>query len=233
MALAPGLHKLVFSFGRFSRASMAPLSRLTALTELALAQMAVPPPPASLAALTALRSLHLEMTADLAAAELDAALPALQQLTCLAVSSIRGVPAACSQLPQLQRLFLYGFTEPDELGGDEQALPPGLTSVRCLGARWDVVARSVPALAAMPQLRELYVCSEPDAYVPFEGASGAAWHAFWRWARQHAPLQRLGLHTDWRPTAELAGEVRQLRRSRPALVVEVEDGCFWAPFHAE
>ena len=225
----PNLRKLVLGFENFARDSMASLSRLTALAELSLAQMPKLPPPASLAALTALRTLHLDLRAAVDAAELDAALPPLQQLTCLAVAGIRGVPAACGRLPQLQRLFLFSF---EELEG-EPALPPGLTSVRCLGASWEVVARSVPVLAAMPHLRELYVCTEPDCHVPFVGASGAAWRAFWRWAHQHAPLQRLGLQIEWRMSAEVAGEVQQLQRSRPALVIEAEDGCFWEPFHAE
>lgn len=154
---------------------MVPLSQLTALTELMLLQVAVCPPPASLAALSALRTLNMDSAAPVDAAELDAALPSMQQLTSLAICSLHGSPAACARLPQLERLFIV---ESPGQHGEQQALPLGLTSLRCLGAGWDVLARSVPVLTSMPRLQELYVGTEPDSL----DAEEAAWQAFWGWA---------------------------------------------------
>lgn len=226
VALLSNLRSLYLPNCEFSSDSMVPLSRLTALTRLN-TWMPLMPPPASLAALTALRTMQLAICGEEAAdaSELDAVLPHLQQLTHLSVASIEGVPAACASLPQLQHLFLLDFSKRGERA--PQALPPGLTGLRWLAARWDVLARSVPTLAAMPQLQRLYTTTPPDS----RDAPEEAWWAFWGWAARHAPLQELCLEAEHgAPTPDdVACALRQLRRSRPAL--EVHNGSGVYPSH--
>lgn len=222
------------------------LSQLTTLTHLSLEDDRCPPGGASLAALTALRHLQLGSHAQIemhgvwgggeedeevefVAQQLDAALPALQQLTCLVLNvgaGIPAIPAAVPHLPQLQRLFLFGFVDP------VSALPVGFSSLQRLGASWEMLAASVPALAAMPQLRQLWVCSVPgrrgSSHLRIAGVAPtaweAAWEAFWQWAAQHAPLQQLTL-PEPSPRClllvrlRLAEAVLRLLQSRPSLSV--------------
>ena len=236
---------------------MSLLSRLTALTHLSLEDDACPPSGASLAALTALR--HLQLGSDdsdgytechgvdgdvpfeevpFEAQQLDAALPALQQLTCLALNIGNGIPeipAAVARLPQLQRLFLFGFVYP------VPALPVGFSSLERLGAPWEMLAVSVPALAAMPQLQQLWVGGVPGkryssalrlpaaAPTAWEAFWEAAWEAFWEWAAQHGPLRQLTLPEPSLTArfnrcpapvcARLADALQRLSQSRPSLSV--------------
>ncbi|PSC71860.1 LRR protein [Micractinium conductrix] len=158
LTLLPGLQRLSLSAGNYSAASMAPLSRLTALTHLVLDLDVGSLPTASLASLTRLRFLRTNWRPDPPARHLlDAALQALQRLTCLSLAS-GGIPPAVGGLPLLQCFFW----QPEEDDEEEQAgQPPALPrthslhSLRCLGLPWRSAAASVPALAAMPALQEL------------------------------------------------------------------------------
>lgn len=123
--------------GSFEAGSMAPLSRLTALTRLELEEAFDLPPAASLAALTALRRLILAMCddwdgfSDEDVGTLDAALPALRQLTLLSLEGgVPEMPLAAGRLPQLQRLIVDPCSWLDVPPGP--SLPAGFSSLQLL-----------------------------------------------------------------------------------------------------
>ena len=225
LTLLPGLQRLSLSAGNYSAASMAPLSRLTALTHLVLDLDVGSLPTASLASLTRLRFLRTNWRPDPPARHLlDAALQALQRLTCLSLAS-GGIPPAVGGLPLLQCFFW----QPEEDDEEEQAgQPPALPrthslhSLRCLGLPWRSAAASVPALAAMPALQELCLRDAPDE----RSVAGEQWEAFWGWAARHPPLQALHLDSDsataftYYSQAASVACVR-LQRARPGLVVSL------------
>ena len=160
MGALPRLRELTLDYAYCE--TYAPLARLIGLTSLAI-DGSLAMLPAELSCLTSLRSLAIEV--DEAPEELDwgplpAALPHLQRLTHLCIGrvvSLTQPPAVLTCLTGLRSLRWAPFqTAPGA------ALPPGawLAGVTRLEARCELLAASLPTLAAASLLQELLVAHE-------------------------------------------------------------------------
>lgn len=153
----------------------APWEQLRALTALRLAGVSSSAP-TCLSRLTQLRSLHLARrsgTDHLSVAEaevLEAALPALQQLTHLGLELV--LPGPPSSLTALRQLRSFGFLRYEELHidcpGIGGALPAGpwLASLRRVAGGPNFLFASLPALVAATQLQELALVQLIDSEQP-------------------------------------------------------------------
>ncbi|KAL4421249.1 hypothetical protein ABPG75_010540 [Micractinium tetrahymenae] len=155
---------------------MAALSSLApTLTELNITSSHLPP---TLSALTLLRRLHIENVSDArpaAAGLLEAALPALQRLTALALDGSSGTAplSTIAGLPLKRLAILPAHSSVDAA----QSLPAGSWQGSCcqLGASAALLAASAGALHAARSLRHLCLFPMPTRFP--NGA--AAWTAFW------------------------------------------------------
>lgn len=159
-----------------------------------------------------------------AAAELNAALATLTQLTSLLIGS--AVPpngwTALAELPSLQRLCLFGC----------DSLPAGAwcRSLHELGLNGECLQRSCGVLESAEQLRHVVVWAHWSKEQPLDAA-------VLRWAARHPPLRQLqvseellGKGSSPREQAQIdalmapwvgamAGAVQRLRQERPGLQV--------------
>ncbi|KAL4421253.1 hypothetical protein ABPG75_010544 [Micractinium tetrahymenae] len=194
--------------------SLAALSSVRTLCEL---QLYAPggAVPAGLSALTQLRSLRLQpIPCSDSAAAVAAALPHLCQLTCLSLaydSLPPALPAGLKDMP-LQRLSISVSAE--ELLGSSglPALPlgPWLSSIRWLGAPFEVLQSNMDALRAAPRLECLACLTQPSP-LHVEG-----WLAFFGFLAEHPPLRCLSL-TLVDPGTCLFDAMFELHRHRPGL----------------
>jgi hypothetical protein len=182
-------------------------------------------PPAKLAAFTALRDLVLASMARMGGAEssqqLDNAIPALQQLTCLRLEGdhIR-LPATLSST-KLRMFYLHSRTEwefaADE-AEDQTQLPTGpwLQSLLWLAVPWAGLANSPDALAAAGQLEHVCITGVPQ----FGSTPEAKRCAFREWAAHHPSLRYISF--DFKShyvTMEGFDEALLLRDHCPSLKV--------------
>lgn len=217
----------------YSSASMAALSQLTSLTSLVLDPRREWPPAAALAQLTQLCKLCIDCSA-IQAAPLDvaalpgllaAALPALQQLTCLKVAlRVAGlVPPPFAALSQLRELWWWRrFDMPSDAHPMVFAQAHSLQRLQLLGLEWLTAATSLPALAAMPALRELWLVGVPDAST---AVLQQQWEAVCTFAEQHPPLRRLHLFACY-AEAPVRQQCARLHRHRPELMVHVRSSAW-------
>ena len=167
--------------------TFAPLTHLTALTSVAIeGSLAVVP--AELSRLTSLRSLAIEL--DDAPEELDrgplpAALPHLRRLTYLSVAGDVRIPEPPAALACLTGLRSLQWAP--RQSSAHAALPPGawLADLTRLEARCELLAASLPALAAATQLQELLVARHTGP------PNGTAVERVARWAAGAASLRSI------------------------------------------
>ena len=160
-------------------------------------------------------------------------LPLHLQVTCLSLGTRRGrMPQGVGALANLQR-FIFWRDEEVYNGQEEEAVlphPHSLHRLRSLGIDWRIAAAGVPALAAMPALKELWLRDTPhEVSVPEE-----QWGAFWAWAAAHPPLRRLFLDSAGTdppvfapepPSQALPSALERLQRSRPGLAMQRDEAC--------
>ena len=164
LARLPNLRRLEITSTNYSSDSMAPLSALTGLSCLKLDDVTEVPPAASLAALTALQRLHVMATEPFPAEQLNAALPALRQLTSLAVGRADSVPPAVGSLAQLQQLCIWR-TEPPA------AAPHSLHPTACTAcAAW-----ALSGALQLPACRRWLPCLRWGSCGCVMSQTGAAW----------------------------------------------------------
>lgn len=197
---------------KYAMFSMARLALLTGLTSLATDWCQHCPPPAALARLSRLRRLRLDGP-DFLPVHLH--LPALQQLTYLAVATSLPVPPAVAALHQLRQLWWWRRSD-DRSPALPRALPHphSLQQLEFLATNWPMAAASTPALASMPALQQLWLADPLD----HTAVPPATWRQFWCWVHVHPPLRLL----RW------AADMRQPRTGvdfdRPDLVQRIERG---------
>ena len=195
---------------------MAALSRLTALTFLELCDTHHAPP-AALATLTGLRHLNIMLPTLQMPAQLEQ-LSHFVHLKGLSRGNVGCIPPALGSLTQLERLCILNDGVAAQAGSElALPLPHSLRSLRFLCLNWCTAAAGAPALAAMPALEELYMPLPPGRH----GVTNEVWVAFWAWAVAHPPLRRLCLNWPSGCTPELAQQLLQVQRRRPALHVDV------------
>jgi len=168
--------------------------------------------PACLSAMTGLEQMFAHVQVDGEA--LEAALPRLQQLTCLMLCcrNYQRIPPNIAGLSRLQRLSFDG------LPGVDLSLPQGawLASIRWLGLPWEVLRSAVSTMACAPHLECL--CSRG---MPSIGPSHTEeWRAFWRFVAAHPPLRCLGMESVDETAALAPGlldTILVLKHRRPEL----------------
>lgn len=121
------------------------------------------------------------------------------------------MPPAVSGLSRLQRAFFEGTADAH---GNVPALPAGpwASSLRQLGASYDVLAASGGMLAAATQLQELHLMG---------GNFTDPQHAFWAECVPHLPMLRL-LHFysdmgEFLANSHILFQLADLARGRPEL----------------
>jgi hypothetical protein len=242
------LHTLDLQHAGYAGTSLGALCHLKQLRRLKLHRPRALP--ACLAELTQLETLEIEMGAFPDPEEislLEGALPHLQGLTCLVLSSeaLRRHPPAVAQLGRLQRCLVWINNGLNGGPAPDHCLPPGgacLGSLRWLGLSWAAALQSAAVLAAAQRLEYLCVLDAVGVMATPALAHAERWAAFWRWAACHPSLRCLGLkcedadshHTSPRFYFTLLDAVLDLQRRRPALLVrrklqpEGNDPSFWA-----
>jgi len=167
----------------------APLTALTSLRRLRLLSANGMLP--CLPALTWLEQLEVETSPEQLSGQVDAALPSLQHLTCLAVDcdDYQRIPPALAELPLLQRLCFTGIPA----GGADLSLPQGpwLASIRWLGLPWQVLESAVSVLSNAPRLE--YLCIFKPRFSGNLIIREA--HPLWNFAATYPPLRCLGFCT--------------------------------------
>ncbi|PRW57145.1 ras suppressor 1 isoform X1 [Chlorella sorokiniana] len=231
------------------------LAELTSLRHLMLTNACLPD---SLYRLTWLRSLHMdafERQQGLLPG-LEGTLPALQQLTALALGDVPlwrpGLVAALGALPHLHRLSLAsawrGYS--GRLHGGKRTLPPAdmpapafLGRLTWLGLDADLLVRNPHLLAAATQLQHLWLLGDGLQ----RGAYSQPWRRLMKLVRQHPRLRSVSL----RPSHDSCGyvepvvtcsqrrDLEALQRTHPHLTfndypatpMSLDD--LWLPFFAE
>ena len=231
------LRTLELSYAECYRADV--ITRLTALERLKLDYSLHEWPP-GLSRLTALRWLGVEQDDTDPALDWDPlaeALPYLQRLTHLGVAGNVSVPHGPSALACLAglRSLRWALSE----SGPGEALPPGawLAGVTRLEATSQVLAVSLPALAAATQLQELSVCPGADSILAL------ALQAPQPLAMPAMALQRLALWAAGAPSLRLLAftaqpqldfgawsALLQLQAQRPALQIGAGPEPWSEPF---
>lgn len=187
-------------------------------------------PPTCLGQLTQLRSVRLTRPpgdTHLSAADaeaLSAALPALQQLTHLALELVLPCPPA--SLTSLWRLRSFGFLsyEQPPSAEDPGSLPGGtyLTALRRLAGTCAFLTASLPALAVASQLQELAILEVADSQQ--QAALGIL-----RWAARLPAVCRVQLECVETDSMRQAATVA--RQLLPFTVEVQELGADWAGQH--
>lgn len=211
VAALPCLQRLQLTGFDCPAAGMGALVHLSSLTHLSINSRRCVLP----AGLSTLRTLCIHGS-DAIELQLSAALPSLQHLTGLAVEAMDPIPPAVAGLPQLQQLFWFtNGTQTEQLPGLHS-----LTQVQLLGVSGRTAFASLPALAAMPALAELWLHNTPDAGV----VPADQWQAFWAFVQQHPPLRRLRLVPSFHVSAATVQQhYALLQVARPGLRVDVDD----------
>jgi hypothetical protein len=226
------------------------LTQLTSMRHLALNNTVLP---TAMADITWLRSLRILDSSRCRSADLPAALPALQQLTALALGYVRlwqpGLIAALEQLPRLQRLVVCYVPDDaasssgrmDWPGPADLPAPAFLGRLTWLGLDADLLVRNPHLLAAAAQLQHLWLmgrcgCSPRHKH---------AWQQLLEAAAQLPRLQRISLRPSrgsrayaYRPLEPHQREdLEALQRQRPGLVVDeskfqpvTNNDDLWMPF---
>lgn len=150
--------------------------------------------PPGLSQLTALRDLSL--LSDRGGASrirggevVLAALPRLTRLTHVELTPLLGMPSPPAALASLPALQTFLWADPLGAASANAQLPPGswLTRLQALGAPYPLLDRSLPALAAAQELRQLVVCKASG------GEQSEALSSVLCWALGCPSLQRLML----------------------------------------
>ncbi len=159
------LQHLELGCPNFDAEALNVLTELRSMQHLALNNTVLP---TAMRDITWLRSLRILDSSRFRSADLPAALPALQQLTAIALGYVRlwqqGLVAALDQLPCLQRLVVCFV--PDTTASSSRMEWPGLPDLpppaflcqlEWLGLDADLVMRNPHLLAAATQLRQLWL----------------------------------------------------------------------------
>ena len=206
------------------------MASLTRLTSLQHAEFSSCQLPGSLSELTGLLQVldisHPYGEAAAVAASLHAALQQLTQLTGL---RLFGLPAAAvappslAALSRLQWLYLEEWDEPQEQPArPELPLGPWQCSLRHLATTFAVAQRSLPFLTGAQRLQRISFLEPPEPQPEAE----EQWHAFWRWATQHAPLQRVGFGESEVVQSALMEATLELKERRPELLLDTRVSRF-------
>ena len=228
------------------------LTQLSSMRHLALNNTVLP---TAMADITWLRSLRILDSSRCRSAALPAALPALQQLTALALGHVwlwqPGLIAALNQLPRLQRLVICCVT--DDATGSSRSDWPGpielpeltfLSRLTWLGLDSDLLVCNPHLLASAGQLQHLWLM----------GRCGCSPRHKWQWqqllqvAGQLPHLRRISLRPSrgsrayaYRPLEPHQREdLEALQRQRPGLVVDeskfqpvTNNDDLWMPFFTD
>ena len=198
---------------------MASLTRFTSLRRATFELCALP---GSLSELTGLQVLDINCPKEAAVASLAAALPRLTQLTGLRLEGLPAAATASASIAALTRLhwiYLWPMTAlRREAAVAEDALPlgPWQRSLRHLMTTFLLAQRNLRFLSGAEQLQRLSFLQPP---APPAGAE-AQWHAFWRWAEKHPPLQSIGFEAEEAVDTPLVEAMLQLQARRPALLID-------------
>ena len=193
--------------------------------------------PDSLSELQVLEVCSPDSPADAVASSLGGALRRLTQLTGLWLEELPAAAvdlALLAPLSRLQWLYLELGDSADEAEAGLQrgaALPSGpwQRSLRRLATSFQLAQQSLPFLAGAQRLEHLSFFQPPARH----WRKSEEWRTFWRWAGEHAPLQRLIMQkkgtryvvprTGWEEPVDPALLVAalQLKGQRPALQIEI------------
>lgn len=142
------------------------------------------------------------------------------------------LPPSIADLGKLQRAcFQYIDPSPEIMWLSGLPVGPWASSLRSLGAPYDMLLLSSELLAAAGQLEQLAVLDGD-----FEAAPSEASARFWRWCAAHPPLRQLDVEVlePVSPDATHLAALEELRTARPDLRVQersLEDRYISSPEH--